>query len=190
MSKKYSIHIKKLFQLVDFQLYLKATAIITVCAIIVFILVSIYSLKDKSLFSNTEAIEVGNLNDGEDSLVVRNAESAYDTDSKESIKRGPQEVLIVVDPGHGGRDEGTRYGNLKEKDVNLDISLKLAKLIKNKGYKYLLTRDKDVALDEILSKDLEKRWQLANNKGATLFISIHNNYLENDSKYKGTETLY
>ncbi|MFQ5455102.1 MAG: N-acetylmuramoyl-L-alanine amidase [Nitrospirota bacterium] len=78
---------------------------------------------------------------------------------------------IVIDPGHGGKDPGAigRTG-LREKDVVLDIAIRLKKLIENKLHKdVILTRKQDVFVS------LEDRTLIANNNNADLFISIHVN---------------
>ncbi|MFZ5986284.1 MAG: N-acetylmuramoyl-L-alanine amidase family protein [Bacillota bacterium] len=96
----------------------------------------------------------------------------------------PKEVIIVIDPGHGGDDLGAYNGKLYEKDINLDISLRLGKLLSKEGIKVVYTREKDVFVD------LDPRAKLANDLGATLFISVHSNSMPNNSDYRGTETLY
>jgi len=103
---------------------------------------------------------------------------------EEQKKPEPKEVLIYIDPGHGGLDEGTYYGSLLEKDVNLEISLILGEMLKNDGIKYQYTREKDVDVG------LTERAEMANQMYATLFLSIHHNNMPDNSEYKGTETLY
>lgn len=78
---------------------------------------------------------------------------------------------IVLDPGHGGKDPGAVGPNrLYEKDVVLDIALKLKKILsKNPDFEVFLTRDKDVFVT------LEQRTAIANGKNADLFVSIHTN---------------
>ena len=77
---------------------------------------------------------------------------------------------VVVDPGHGGKDPGaTGLGGLREKDVNLRLSLILAKRLRAAGFDVVLTRDDDRYLD------LEQRTVIAESKQADLFISIHAN---------------
>lgn len=81
---------------------------------------------------------------------------------------------VVIDAGHGGKDTGAIENNVREKDVNLAVALKLAKLLnkKDKDLKVVLTRDKDVFLT------LQQRADIANNAKADLFISIHTNSLD------------
>lgn len=96
----------------------------------------------------------------------------------------PREVIVVIDPGHGGEDLGTCYGDIYEKNLNLDVSLRLGKLLENAGIKVIYTRTDDASVD------LRKRSEIANNIGAALFISVHNNNMPDNSGYRGTETLY
>lgn len=103
-----------------------------------------------------------------------------------SLKAQSQRYILVIDPGHGGRDPGKPRGSNKnkhEKDINLAISLKLGGYIKDKiaGVKVIYTRTKD----EYLS--LEERAEIANAAKADFFISIHANSSTSRAIY-GTET--
>lgn len=92
---------------------------------------------------------------------------------------------IVVDPGHGGYDPGAvgRSFNLTEKSVNLDTSLRLARLLESTGARVILTRSTDVFIT------LGQRAAMANNTRADLYISIHANAHPNPA-IGGTETYY
>ncbi len=93
--------------------------------------------------------------------------------------------LICIDPGHGGEDYGA-VGTSKtyEKDITLDISLRLKKLLEDRlGIRTILTRDKDVDLP------LNNRAAIANNQNAQIFISIHVNSSFRKSA-KGAETYF
>ncbi|UCH92100.1 MAG: N-acetylmuramoyl-L-alanine amidase [Candidatus Aminicenantes bacterium] len=93
--------------------------------------------------------------------------------------------LILIDPGHGGEDPGTR-GRLgtEEKDITLDIAMKLRdRLKKYPGYQILMTREKDITLS------LNHRIDIAKSCGADLFISIHINYIP-DKPINTIETYY
>jgi len=92
---------------------------------------------------------------------------------------------VVLDPGHGGHDDGTSGpGGLLEKDLVLDVSLRLGKLIESRmGSEVIYTRTDDTFVP------LEGRTALANEKKADLFLSIH----ANSSPYPrigGVETYY
>jgi N-acetylmuramoyl-L-alanine amidase len=92
---------------------------------------------------------------------------------------------IVVDAGHGGHDTGTIGPNgLQEKDLVLDVALKLGKLLENKlGAEVVYTRDDDTFIP------LETRTAIANKEQADLFISIHANS-SSDQTARGVETYY
>jgi len=91
---------------------------------------------------------------------------------------------IVIDPGHGGDDHGTMgAGGLSEKDVVLDIAMRLGRLLQAMGAEVSYTR----AIDGYLP--LEARTAIANREGADLFISIHANS-NPDHAVRGLETYY
>jgi N-acetylmuramoyl-L-alanine amidase len=92
---------------------------------------------------------------------------------------------IVVDAGHGGHDTGTIGPNgLLEKDLVLDVALKLGKLLEDKlGAEVVYTRDDDTFIP------LETRTAIANKEQADLFISIHANSSD-DPSARGVETYY
>lgn len=95
--------------------------------------------------------------------------------------------IIVIDPGHGGKDSGAvGYKKYQEKVAVLKISKILKGLLKKKGYKVYLTRDKDNFIK------LSDRTHFANKKGADLFISIHANASPSAQKLslKGIETFF
>lgn len=91
---------------------------------------------------------------------------------------------VVIDPGHGGENEGTTgSGDLVEKDVTLDIALRLRDLLEDDLYEVVLTRDEDREIN------LEERARLANEQGGDIFVSIHVNWLP-DRQARGLETFY
>lgn len=94
---------------------------------------------------------------------------------------------IVVDPGHGGKDCGTKsVENKCEKIIVLDAAKLVAQELKNRGYNVYMTRNSDVYID------LRKRTEFANAKNADLFISIHANSMPKDSSKtpNGVETYF
>ena len=92
---------------------------------------------------------------------------------------------IVIDPGHGGHDTGTiGPTGLREKDLVLDVALKLKKLLEEKtNAEVIMTRSDDSFVP------LEERTAIANEKGADLFISVHAN-ASRDRSARGIETYY
>lgn len=92
----------------------------------------------------------------------------------EEIITGPSQGssnLVVLDPGHGGKDPGAVANGLREKDINLQISKKIAGRLKTKGIPVRLTRNDDRYLK------LGERTDLANRWNAAVFVSIHANAL-------------
>jgi N-acetylmuramoyl-L-alanine amidase len=92
--------------------------------------------------------------------------------------------VVVIDPGHGGKDFGASVGTAKEKDIVLDLALRLGNSIKAKypEIKVIYTRSKDVFIP------LYDRANIANKNKADLFISIHVNGTDKTS-VQGTETF-
>lgn len=93
--------------------------------------------------------------------------------------------VVVIDPGHGGKDPGAVGKTAKEKDIVLSVALKLGKLIK-KNYpnvKVIYTRQTDVFIE------LNERASIANRNNADLFISIHVNSVDGNNTSHGTETF-
>lgn len=86
--------------------------------------------------------------------------------------------IIVLDPGHGGKDNGT---SANEKTFALDVARRAKRILEAAGHQVVLTRDADVFLD------LPQRSTLAVARGAQLFASIHFNALPNDAKTSGVE---
>ena len=93
--------------------------------------------------------------------------------------------VIVIDPGHGGPDSGAvGKSGLLEKEVTLDIALRLKELLKmEEGLRVILTRETDVLVP------LEERTRIANRNRADLFISIHTNSFKKRS-VRGCETFF
>lgn len=60
-----------------------------------------------------------------------------------------QDTIIMVDAGHGGRDSGTYYGDILEKDINLEIAKELEKELTKYGAIVYMTRKRDVDLSSI-----------------------------------------
>ncbi len=102
--------------------------------------------------------------------------------------------VITIDPGHGGRDSGTRYGNILEKDLNLQISEQLENELVKYGATIYMTRTKDEDLSSPYDKrkkrgDLYRRIRFIEKNKTTLYLSIHINWY-NDYYYSGVEILY
>jgi N-acetylmuramoyl-L-alanine amidase len=100
----------------------------------------------------------------------------------------PRPKVVVLDAGHGGKDNGMENKDLglKEKILALDVVLRLQKLFEAAGYKVVLTRAGDTAP---IYKELPLRAKLANDAHADVFVSIHFNSLYPDTKTNGTESF-
>ncbi len=104
----------------------------------------------------------------------------------------PAPRTIVLDAGHGGTDPGksnARLG-LHEKDMTLDVVLRLKKILEARGYRVLLTRRDDTRFSSNPVVDLQRRADFANKAGAELFLSVHFNAVEpkDAARVSGTET--
>lgn len=95
-----------------------------------------------------------------------------------------KDFVVVIDAGHGGHDPGAIGRTSKEKDINLNVALKLGKQIRANcpDVRVIYTRDRDVFIP------LDRRAEIANDAKADLFISIHTNALAKNRTAKGAST--
>jgi len=91
--------------------------------------------------------------------------------------------LVVIDAGHGGHDCGALCEGKQEKDLVLQITKKLAKEFKRKGYRVYLTRGEDKFLK------LGERTRIADKMDAKVFISIHANAIADKSRFEAVEGI-
>lgn len=111
------------------------------------------------------------------------------------INTKDDQIVIVIDPGHGGRDPGKVGVNKSlEKDINLSIAMKLKSLLEQNDIKVIMTRVDDTGLysQEDSSKkraDLDNRVNLIESSKADLAISIHQNSFTQE-EVKGAQTFY
>ncbi len=90
--------------------------------------------------------------------------------------------IVILDAGHGGKDTGAKYNGYNEKDVTLDVTLKVGKILEqNPNITVIYTRKTDVFIE------LTERAKIANRANANLFISIHCNANKN-TVAAGSET--
>jgi N-acetylmuramoyl-L-alanine amidase len=120
-----------------------------------------------------------------DALDIHEAEPTASGDRSLIRALGLKIGKIVIDPGHGGRDTGTvGPDGLEEKDLVLDVSLRLGRLLASRlGAEVIFTRTDDTFIP------LEDRTAIANREGADLFVSVHANS-SRDPDARGTETYY
>ena len=95
---------------------------------------------------------------------------------------GNKKYTIVVDPGHGGHDNGAIGNGYNEKDIALQVAKRLAENLR-RDYNVIMTRDADFFVP------LDTRAQIGNNANADFFVSIHLNS-SNSSSGNGTEVYY
>lgn len=113
-------------------------------------------------------------------------------DSKEASDSSQMETLpaanansnttVFLDAGHGGKEFGSQASGVYEKDINLQIVQKVKKLLEQNGYQVATSRDSD------LQVSLEDRVSMAEKANADIFISIHQNSVENDTTPHGIAT--
>lgn len=118
----------------------------------------------------------------------------------ESVSGVPSYPLVVIDPGHGGEDAGASGNNLRESDVNLDVSLRCAATLRMLGIPVRLTRADDRLLydefgdlDDYTGRkkayDLKNRLRIASENPNAILISVHMNSFP-DSRYGGLQVWY
>lgn len=132
--------------------------------------------------------------DGKRLIVFPHLESSHVTSKKpKPTKKPPNSVaipkgkIVVIDPGHGGKDAGAvGHKKYREKVVVMQVANAVAKRLRRDGITVYLTRTKDKFIK------LRTRTQYANKKKADIFISIHANSVpkKNALKAKGIETYF
>lgn len=119
---------------------------------------------------------------------------AVDTVSSDNL----QNKTIIIDAGHGGIDGGTSASDgTVEKDLNLQISLKINEILKSMGIKTAMTRTDDASLNNqnastIRQKkvsDIKNRLAIINETDDAVFVSIHQNHFSQE-KYSGAQVFY
>ena len=123
-----------------------------------------------------------------DSKPIKPESKPESKDSKTLPKSFTKNKIVVLDAGHGGKDCGAKVGKVCEKTLALNISKKATEILKARGYKVFTTRSGDKYLS------LTDRTQMANDKNADVFISIHANALDKNAKNfktaNGIETYF
>ncbi|MBN3959278.1 N-acetylmuramoyl-L-alanine amidase [Nostoc sp. NMS8] len=100
-----------------------------------------------------------------------------------SVPKG--KLVVVIDPGHGGKDSGAPgLGGLLEKNVILPIGKRVGAILEQNGVQAVLTRDADFFVE------LQGRVDITKRANATLFVSIHANSVDNRPDVNGLEVYY
>lgn len=116
--------------------------------------------------------------------LVKSGELAIGKKSGNSNVKGTMHKnLVAIDPGHGGIDPGANIDGLSEKEINLDIALRVNSILRSWGIPTYMTRSDDSFIPT------KERIYTANDKKAALFVSIHSNWFS-DTSLNGTMTLY
>ena len=98
--------------------------------------------------------------------------------------------VIIVDPGHGGSNPGTRgVGPQPEKDIVLAVAWDLKGMLEYAGAKVIMTRDGDYSPGGKNANQLQARVKIANSSPADVYVSIHNDW-NNDSRITGTTSYF
>ncbi|MED4584860.1 N-acetylmuramoyl-L-alanine amidase [Brevibacillus choshinensis] len=107
-------------------------------------------------------------------------------------------INMLIDVGHGGVDSGTSFGNLYEKDINLQIAKRLYQQLSEAGYRVALNRQEDIALSDENRwlnsrsrhiRDLAQRRNLAKELAPQMMLSLHVNWSK-DKRRSGPVVLY
>lgn len=107
--------------------------------------------------------------------------------SSKNLKK--EEILIVLDPGHGGEDPGkVGVNDALEKDINLKIAEKLRDMLEGEGIQVVVTREDDF-VPESKNEDLQKRVELINEVNPNLVVCIHQNSFT-DQTVAGPQVFY
>jgi N-acetylmuramoyl-L-alanine amidase len=116
---------------------------------------------------------------------VTTSRPAPKQDQTPTVRPSNGKVLVMLDPGHGGRDPGAiGLGGLREVDVLFPITKRVAEILEKQGIAVKMTRTSDyyVGLDE--------RVTASRDAGATIFVSIHANSIDNRPDVNGLETYH
>lgn len=102
--------------------------------------------------------------------------------NKDTVNLPMEGFLVALDPGHGGKDGGSEYGDLQEKTINLAIAFQVQRIMKGWGSKVVLTREGDYEISVLYPdertrqrRDLLARVKVAQEENADALVSIHVN---------------
>lgn len=96
-----------------------------------------------------------------------------------------QTRTVFIDVGHGASDPGAQYYGIKEKDINLQVSMKLKSELEAGGYRVIMSRIGDTYMDYKTERSI-----MANKSGADIFVSVHHNAMPGNSNVNGIETFF
>lgn len=132
-------------------------------------------------------------------LAIYSLNMNVDTQASTVAVKQQDQKTVIIDAGHGGEDPGkiSNYSDLKEKDLNLIIAVKVKELLEKDHYKVILTREEDKLFysegtTNIYNKrkqDLSRRKEIMDGSGAQAVVSIHMNSFP-ETQYYGAQTFY
>lgn len=121
------------------------------------------------------------------------------TDTTAAAAADQQQKTVVIDAGHGGEDPGkvSGYSDLREKDLNLIIAMKVKELLVKDNFNVIMTREDDklqytegtTNIYDKRKQDLTKRKKTMDESGAAIVVSIHMNSFP-ETQYYGAQTFY
>ena len=116
-----------------------------------------------------------------------------DSQPSQPPQKGGDQMIVCIDPGHGGPDPGAVNPilGLREKDITLEVSKRLAEYLRRAGVEVILTREKDTDLADGLDDkaEMRARAKVANDAKADYLVSVHANSASNPEA-SGIEVLY
>ena len=146
-----------------------------------------YALNNKTDYDVTTYYTLSKYNN----KIVISTDKEYETMLFNVQKNIDKDIYdITIDPGHGGLDSGALFGDYKESDITMDISLDLKKYIEKKGYSVKITHDRgDIASDKTMDQyDEHGRAVIPNEVKSKFTFSIHIN--KNNSSYVNGIEIY
>jgi N-acetylmuramoyl-L-alanine amidase len=123
----------------------------------------------------------------------------FRSDPKAIETSGTGQRVVIIDAGHGGEDPGavSDYNQIKEKDINLHIALRVKELLEAESYKVIMTRDEDILQYRDNTKgytkkrmqDLTRRKKVMDEESADIVVSIHLNKF-GQTQYHGAQAFF
>ncbi len=163
----------------------KRALIAVLCAAVLAVLIFIGSRDRETMTDGNVDTEVQ-----QDSTFVEEMQTEEVTETPDETQTTEPEpvskdgTVVIIDAGHGGKDQGCAYGEILEKDVNLKLALLLRDELESAGIEVVMIRDDDTFVY------LNRRVEAAENASADAYISIHVDSYPGDSSIEGITVHY